>query len=191
MHTSQLTQFLPERNAMISDPVVCLLDGCSCWTNATSRTWRRSRPLAVPTWQLLVSPQTGRSVSPFYLLFIFFSLTVPPSILKLSFTVLLPLNYSFLSPPSLPISAPSVLFLFLPFFSPPTPAPPPAVQECEDSWHHLSELVLFALSMQETLTHINADTGNNFQLRAGRREGKKKKQSGKHQVSFDAFSSTN
>ncbi|XP_075871280.1 adenylate cyclase type 8-like isoform X2 [Nelusetta ayraudi] len=43
----------------------------------------------------------------------------------------------------------------------------PDREEREDSWHHLSELVLFALSMQETLTHINADTGNNIQLRAG------------------------
>lgn len=41
------------------------------------------------------------------------------------------------------------------------------VQECEDGWHHLSELVLFALSMQETLKHINTDTGNSFQLRVG------------------------
>lgn len=41
------------------------------------------------------------------------------------------------------------------------------IQECEDGWHHLSELVLFALSMQETLKHINTDTGNSFQLRVG------------------------
>uniref|UniRef100_A0A667YQQ2 adenylate cyclase n=1 Tax=Myripristis murdjan TaxID=586833 RepID=A0A667YQQ2_9TELE len=43
----------------------------------------------------------------------------------------------------------------------------PDRQECEDSWHHLAELVLFALSMQETLTHINTRTGNSFQLRVG------------------------
>lgn len=47
------------------------------------------------------------------------------------------------------------------------------LQEREDGWHHLSELVLFALSMQETLKHINTDTGNSFQLRVGgyRRHG--------------------
>lgn len=47
------------------------------------------------------------------------------------------------------------------------------LQEREDGWHHLSELVLFALSMQETLKHINTDTGNAFQLRVGayRRRG--------------------
>ncbi|XP_067357091.1 adenylate cyclase type 8 isoform X1 [Channa argus] len=43
----------------------------------------------------------------------------------------------------------------------------PDRQECEDDWHHLSELVLFALAMQETLKHINTHTGNNFQLRVG------------------------
>ncbi|XP_018522647.1 adenylate cyclase type 8 [Lates calcarifer] len=43
----------------------------------------------------------------------------------------------------------------------------PDRQECEDGWHHLSELVLFALAMQETLKHINTHTGNNFQLRVG------------------------
>ncbi|XP_059183503.1 adenylate cyclase type 8-like [Centropristis striata] len=43
----------------------------------------------------------------------------------------------------------------------------PDRQECVDSWHHLSELVLFALAMQETLTHINTHTANNFQLRVG------------------------
>ncbi|XP_074520625.1 adenylate cyclase type 8 [Halichoeres trimaculatus] len=43
----------------------------------------------------------------------------------------------------------------------------PDRQECEDVWHHLSELVLFALAMQETLKHFNAHTGNNFQLRVG------------------------
>lgn len=66
------------------------------------------------------------------------------------------------------------LFLFSSFPSAFASAPPHALpwQECEDSWHHLSELVLFALSMQETLTHINANTGNNFLLRVGR--GKEK-----------------
>ncbi|XP_078021743.1 adenylate cyclase type 8-like isoform X1 [Epinephelus lanceolatus] len=43
----------------------------------------------------------------------------------------------------------------------------PDRQECEDGWHHLSELVLFALAMEETLKHINTHTGNSFQLRAG------------------------
>ncbi|XP_028998169.1 adenylate cyclase type 8 isoform X2 [Betta splendens] len=43
----------------------------------------------------------------------------------------------------------------------------PDRQDCEDNWHHLSELVLFALAMQETLKHINIQTGNNFQLRVG------------------------
>ncbi|XP_042260130.1 adenylate cyclase type 8-like isoform X1 [Thunnus maccoyii] len=43
----------------------------------------------------------------------------------------------------------------------------PDRQECEDGWDHLSELVLFALAMQETLTHINTHTGNKFQLRVG------------------------
>ncbi|XP_035533834.1 adenylate cyclase type 8-like [Morone saxatilis] len=43
----------------------------------------------------------------------------------------------------------------------------PDRQECEDGWHHLSELVLFALAMQETLKHINTHTGNSFQLRVG------------------------
>ncbi|KAM9333916.1 adenylate cyclase type 8 [Symphorus nematophorus] len=43
----------------------------------------------------------------------------------------------------------------------------PDRQDCEDGWHHLSELVLFALAMQETLRHINTQTGNSFQLRVG------------------------
>ncbi|XP_070787019.1 adenylate cyclase type 8 [Enoplosus armatus] len=43
----------------------------------------------------------------------------------------------------------------------------PDRQECEDDWHHLSELVLFALAMQETLKHINTHTGNSLQLRVG------------------------
>lgn len=41
------------------------------------------------------------------------------------------------------------------------------VQECEDGWSHLSELMLFALAMQESLKHINIQTGNRFQLRVG------------------------
>ncbi|XP_071335672.1 adenylate cyclase type 8 isoform X2 [Trachinotus anak] len=43
----------------------------------------------------------------------------------------------------------------------------PDRQECEDGWNHLTELVLFALAMQETLKHINTHTGNSFQLRVG------------------------
>uniref|UniRef100_I3JR38 Adenylate cyclase type 8 n=1 Tax=Oreochromis niloticus TaxID=8128 RepID=I3JR38_ORENI len=43
----------------------------------------------------------------------------------------------------------------------------PDRQDCEDGWNHLSELVLFALAMQETLKHINTQTGNSFQLRVG------------------------
>lgn len=43
----------------------------------------------------------------------------------------------------------------------------PDREVCEDDWHHLSELVLFALAMQETLSHINTHTGNSFQLRVG------------------------
>ncbi|KAM6893552.1 adenylate cyclase type 8-like [Xenentodon cancila] len=43
----------------------------------------------------------------------------------------------------------------------------PDRQECEDGWHHLSELVLFALAMQETLKHLNTHTGTDFQLRVG------------------------
>uniref|UniRef100_A0A8C5BQA7 adenylate cyclase n=1 Tax=Gadus morhua TaxID=8049 RepID=A0A8C5BQA7_GADMO len=34
-------------------------------------------------------------------------------------------------------------------------------------WNHLSELVLFALAMQETLKEINRNAGKNFQLRVG------------------------
>ncbi|XP_036406201.1 adenylate cyclase type 8-like [Megalops cyprinoides] len=36
-----------------------------------------------------------------------------------------------------------------------------------DKWNHLSELVLFALAMQETLREINKHSSNNFQLRVG------------------------
>ncbi|CAJ1087427.1 adenylate cyclase type 8-like [Xyrichtys novacula] len=43
----------------------------------------------------------------------------------------------------------------------------PNGQGYEDVWHHLSELVLFALAMQETLKHFNTHTGNNFLLRIG------------------------
>ncbi|KAF6734929.1 Adenylate cyclase type 8 [Oryzias melastigma] len=43
----------------------------------------------------------------------------------------------------------------------------PDPEESEDSWNHLSELVLFALAMQETLKHINSFSGNHFQLRVG------------------------
>ncbi|KAL7871564.1 hypothetical protein SRHO_G00065470 [Serrasalmus rhombeus] len=35
------------------------------------------------------------------------------------------------------------------------------------NWHHLSELVLFAMAMQETLREINKHTSNSFQLRVG------------------------
>ncbi|KAJ8356734.1 hypothetical protein SKAU_G00195280 [Synaphobranchus kaupii] len=36
-----------------------------------------------------------------------------------------------------------------------------------DEWHHLCELVLFALAMQETLKEFNKRSSNNFQLRVG------------------------
>ncbi|KAM7367911.1 hypothetical protein PAMP_014177 [Pampus punctatissimus] len=36
-----------------------------------------------------------------------------------------------------------------------------------DEWNHLSELVLFALAMQETLKEINRHSAKNFQLRVG------------------------
>ncbi|XP_051954794.1 adenylate cyclase type 8-like [Xyrauchen texanus] len=36
-----------------------------------------------------------------------------------------------------------------------------------NDWHHLSELVLFALAMQETLRETNKHSSNNFQLRVG------------------------
>ncbi|KAK6297522.1 hypothetical protein J4Q44_G00321050 [Coregonus suidteri] len=36
-----------------------------------------------------------------------------------------------------------------------------------NGWHHLSELVLFALAMQETLREINKKSHNSFQLRVG------------------------
>lgn len=37
-----------------------------------------------------------------------------------------------------------------------------------DEWNHLSELVLFALAMQETLKEINRHSTKNFQLRVGK-----------------------
>lgn len=37
-----------------------------------------------------------------------------------------------------------------------------------DEWNHLSELVLFALAMQETLKEINRLAAQNFQLRVGK-----------------------
>uniref|UniRef100_A0A3Q3ALI7 adenylate cyclase n=1 Tax=Kryptolebias marmoratus TaxID=37003 RepID=A0A3Q3ALI7_KRYMA len=43
----------------------------------------------------------------------------------------------------------------------------PDRQEYEDGWNHLSELVMFALAMQESLKHVNIQTGNQFQLRIG------------------------
>ncbi|XP_063078208.1 adenylate cyclase type 8-like [Engraulis encrasicolus] len=38
---------------------------------------------------------------------------------------------------------------------------------CSGEWHHLGELVLFALAMQETLKDLNRRSHNNFQLRIG------------------------
>uniref|UniRef100_W5KX62 adenylate cyclase n=1 Tax=Astyanax mexicanus TaxID=7994 RepID=W5KX62_ASTMX len=43
----------------------------------------------------------------------------------------------------------------------------PDKQEHGDEWAHFSELVLFALGLQETLKEINKRTYNNFQLRVG------------------------
>uniref|UniRef100_A0A668A465 adenylate cyclase n=1 Tax=Myripristis murdjan TaxID=586833 RepID=A0A668A465_9TELE len=43
----------------------------------------------------------------------------------------------------------------------------PDKQACMDEWNHLSELVLFALAMQETLKEINRHSAKNFQLRVG------------------------
>ncbi|KPP59118.1 adenylate cyclase type 8-like, partial [Scleropages formosus] len=40
-------------------------------------------------------------------------------------------------------------------------------EACEDEWHHLVGLVLFALAMQEVLKEINRRYSNNFQLRVG------------------------
>ncbi|KAK0131315.1 Adenylate cyclase type 8 [Merluccius polli] len=43
----------------------------------------------------------------------------------------------------------------------------PDKQGRKTEWNHLSELVLFALAMQETLKEINRHTSKNFQLRVG------------------------
>uniref|UniRef100_UPI003AAB249D adenylate cyclase type 8 n=1 Tax=Centroberyx gerrardi TaxID=166262 RepID=UPI003AAB249D len=43
----------------------------------------------------------------------------------------------------------------------------PDKQARMDEWNHLSELVLFALAMQETLKEINRHSAKNFQLRVG------------------------
>ncbi|XP_034755418.1 adenylate cyclase type 8 isoform X1 [Etheostoma cragini] len=43
----------------------------------------------------------------------------------------------------------------------------PDRQASVDEWNHLSELVLFALAMQETLKEINKLSAKNFQLRVG------------------------
>ncbi|XP_045916053.1 adenylate cyclase type 8 isoform X2 [Micropterus dolomieu] len=43
----------------------------------------------------------------------------------------------------------------------------PDKQASMDEWNHLSELVLFALAMQETLKEINRLSAKNFQLRVG------------------------
>ncbi|XP_049914175.1 adenylate cyclase type 8 [Epinephelus moara] len=43
----------------------------------------------------------------------------------------------------------------------------PDKQASMDEWNHLSELVLFALAMQETLREINRLSAKNFQLRVG------------------------
>lgn len=43
----------------------------------------------------------------------------------------------------------------------------PDQQTSMDEWNHLSELVLFALAMQETLKEINRLSAKNFQLRVG------------------------
>lgn len=43
----------------------------------------------------------------------------------------------------------------------------PDRQTSMDEWNHLSELVLFALAMEETLKEINRHSAKNFQLRVG------------------------
>ncbi|XP_047429722.1 adenylate cyclase type 8 [Mugil cephalus] len=43
----------------------------------------------------------------------------------------------------------------------------PDKQASMDEWNHLSELVLFALAMQETLKEINRHAAQNFELRVG------------------------
>uniref|UniRef100_A0A8C5DEQ8 Adenylate cyclase type 8 n=1 Tax=Gouania willdenowi TaxID=441366 RepID=A0A8C5DEQ8_GOUWI len=47
----------------------------------------------------------------------------------------------------------------------------PDRQEYEDCWLHLTELVLFAFAMMETLKHINVHTEKQFQLRVGLAHG--------------------
>ncbi|XP_036438513.1 adenylate cyclase type 8 [Colossoma macropomum] len=46
-------------------------------------------------------------------------------------------------------------------------SPDKQVGDSNSNWHHLSELVLFAMAMQETLREINKHTSNSFQLRVG------------------------
>lgn len=41
-------------------------------------------------------------------------------------------------------------------------------QASVNEWNHLSELVLFALAMQETLKEVNRHSAKNFQLRVGK-----------------------
>ncbi|XP_061602725.1 adenylate cyclase type 8 [Cololabis saira] len=43
----------------------------------------------------------------------------------------------------------------------------PSKRASMDEWNHLSELVLFALAMQETLKEINRHSAQNFELRVG------------------------
>ena len=53
----------------------------------------------------------------------------------------------------------------------PTPGSSPShfpQAHARDEWHHLCELVLFALAMQETLKEFNKRSSNNFQLRVGK-----------------------
>lgn len=42
-------------------------------------------------------------------------------------------------------------------------------QASMNEWNHLSELVLFALAMQQTLKEVNRHSAKNFQLRVGER----------------------
>lgn len=41
-------------------------------------------------------------------------------------------------------------------------------QTSMNEWNHLSELVLFALAMQQTLKEVNRHSAKNFQLRVGK-----------------------
>lgn len=43
------------------------------------------------------------------------------------------------------------------------------LQKSMDEWNHLSELVLFALAMQETLKEIIRNSTQRFQLRVGKK----------------------